>query len=198
MGMDHGNQADADLIAAGWAGVMSLPRVLSLNPENELEMCVAPAAKQLRAAHSGIAQESSSAAREKQLEGILLHDLAAEVELEIRPKGDDFRIQLQSDTKENFVTISCMKASGGRELRVDNVSAPVAGAAESPLRLHLFLDGSVLEVFINGTTTVTKRVYRIPSGPLRVKLEGNAELLSFDAWQMNPISKDRLTDSLCR
>jgi hypothetical protein len=55
----------------------------------------------------------------------------------------------------------------------------------------------VLEVFASGTTSLTKRIYRIPSGPLRLKLGRKAELASLDAWQITPISKDRLTGSLC-
>ncbi len=39
---------DADLIAAGWAGAMSLPRVLSLNAQNELQTEMAPAVQKLR------------------------------------------------------------------------------------------------------------------------------------------------------
>ncbi len=46
---------DADLIAAGWAGAMSLPRVLSLNSDYELEMKVATAAQKLRGAHTSLA-----------------------------------------------------------------------------------------------------------------------------------------------
>ena len=65
------------------------------------------------------------------------------------------------------------------------------------MRLHLFLDGSVLEIFVNGTTSLTARIYQIPSGPLRLKIEGDVELTSLDVWQMTPISKDRLTGSLC-
>ena len=38
---------------AGWAGVMSLPRVLSLNAEHELKMEVAPPVQQLRRSHTG-------------------------------------------------------------------------------------------------------------------------------------------------
>jgi hypothetical protein len=65
------------------------------------------------------------------------------------------------------------------------------------VRLHAFLDGSVLEVFVNGTMALTARIYQTPSGPLRLKLEGNAKPSSLDVWQMTPISKDRLTGSLC-
>jgi beta-fructofuranosidase len=188
---------DADLITAGWAGAMSLPRVLWLNSENELEMNAAPAVQQLRAGHSGIARDDSSTARQKILDGILIHDLAAELQLEFRPKMDDFKIHLQPETGDNFVTVSCANKSGGRELRVDTVSAPISGASGSPVHLHMFLDGSVLEIFVNRTTSLTKRIYRIPSGPLTLKIDGDAELIALDVWQMNPISKDRLTGSLC-
>ena len=45
---------DAELIAAGWAGVMSLPRVLSLSSENDLQMEIAPAAQRLRGSARGL------------------------------------------------------------------------------------------------------------------------------------------------
>jgi hypothetical protein len=61
----------------------------------------------------------------------------------------------------------------------------------------MFLDGSILEIFTNDTTTLTARVYQNPSPRLRLVLDGNAELTSLNIWQMNPISKDRLTGSLC-
>jgi hypothetical protein len=61
----------------------------------------------------------------------------------------------------------------------------------------MFLDGSVLEVFANETVALTARVYQIPSGPLRLELEGDATIASLHAWLMKPISKDRLTGSLC-
>jgi beta-fructofuranosidase len=188
---------DADLIAAGWAGAMSLPRVLSLNSENELQMDIAPAAQQLRGAHTSVARNDSSAALQKLLETLRLHDLAAELELGFRSKTDAFAIHLQSEAGETFVTISCANKSGGRELRVDNVTAPLPGAPGSPVHLHIFLDGSVLEVFANKTTSLTKRIYKIPSCPLMLKLEGDADVASLHAWQITPISRDRLTGSLC-
>ncbi len=189
-------RTDAELIAAGWAGAMSLPRILSLNSKNELQMEVAPAVQQLRAAHTNITYDASPTARQKLLETLRLHDLAGELKLEFRPKTDEFEIRLQSESGETFVTISCETKSGGQELRVDNVSAPLSGPSGSPVQLHIFLDGSVLEVFANGTTSLTKRIYRIPSGPLMLKV-GDAELTSLDAWQITPISNDRLTGSLC-
>jgi len=83
------------------------------------------------------------------------------------------------------------------ELRVNSVTAPLSGAPGSPVRLHLYLDGSVLELFANETTALTARIYEIPATSLRLKLEGNADLVSLDLWQMTPISKNRLSSPLC-
>lgn len=187
---------DAELTAAGWAGAMSLPRVLSLNSKNELQMEVAPAVQQLRAAHTSVTNDGSPTARQNLLEKLRFHDLSAELKLEFRPKTEEFEIRLQSESGEPFVTISCVSKSGELELRVDDVSAPLSGASGSPVQLRIFLDGSVLELFANRTTSLTKRIYKIPAGPLVLKV-GDGELTSLDAWQITPISNDRLTGSLC-
>jgi beta-fructofuranosidase len=188
---------DAALIAAGWAGVMSLPRTLSLNAQNELQTEVAPLARKLRTAHTGINPDHTPAARQKILDTLRIHDLAAELELRLQPKGNDFSLRLQSENGADFATIAFVNQSPSRQLRVNTVTAPLTGEAGSRVHVHLFLDGSVLEIFANATTAVTARIYQIPSGPLRVRLEGNAELTNFDAWQITPISRDRLTGSLC-
>jgi beta-fructofuranosidase len=173
---------DAELKAAGWAGAMSLPRVLSLSSQNELQTEVAPVVGKLRADHVG------------SIDAVRIKDLAAEIDLHM--EGTAFQLRLYSDAGD-FVAISCSTKSGSRELLVNTVTAPLPGAVDSPVRLHMFLDGSVLEVFANETVALTARVYQVPSGPLRVKVEGNVKVRSFEAWQMNPISKDRLTGSLC-
>jgi beta-fructofuranosidase len=178
-------RADAELIAAAWAGVMSLPRVLSLTERNELETRVAPAVSVLRGTHTHATAG---------LDGIRIHDLAAEVDLHIEPGSGEFGVRLESDAGE-FTAIHCTQRDRVGELRVGNFTAPLAGPAGSPVHIHFYLDGSVLEIRANETTFLTARVY--PTGPVRLKMEGNAKLRSADLWQTKPISKDRLTDSLC-
>jgi beta-fructofuranosidase len=175
---------DADLITAGWAGAMSLPRMLSLNSQNELQTEVVPDVGKLRADQSG------------NIDAVRIKDTAAEMVVHLHPKADEFKLRLYSDAGD-FVSISCSHHSGSRELRVNTIAAPLPSAPGSPVRLHMFLDGSVLELFANETVALTARVYQIPSGPLRLKLEGDATIASLHAWQMKPISKDRLTGSLC-
>ena len=58
---------------------------------------------------------------------------------------------------------------------------------------HLFLDASVAELIVDSRHAITTRIYRSPNGPLQIKISDPAQLKSLEAWQLRPISKDRLT-----
>ena len=184
---------DADLVAAGWAGAMSLPRILSLNAANELQTEVSPVAQILRA---GPEAHLTGAVRQQDVDRLRIRDLSAELKLRFQPKSENVTLRLHSDNGE-FAAIAIANSPSGRLLRVNNLTAPLPEPTASPIELHFFLDGSVLEIFVQKSAALTARVYQTPSGPLRLSLDGNAELLSLDAWQMTPISKDRLTGSMC-
>ena len=183
---------DADLIAAGWAGAMSLPRVLALTSQNELKTEAAPVVDKLRGdtlIHLDDAE--ISATRQPALETVRINNLAAEIEMAVQPKAGEFALRFYSDAGD-FASLAVYRKSEGREVRVNKVTAPLPGPSDSPLRLRMFLDGSVLEIFANETVALTARVYQIPSGPLRLKTVGDAKLKSLRVWPMKPISKDRL------
>ena len=189
---------EAEFNAAGWAGAMALPRVLSLNAANELQMDVLPALEQLRDAPFYAERRPHVATQKLLLDTLRIHGLSAEIQIECKAKPDSsFSLRLQSESGEAFATIIHSNRSGGAELQVNGIKAPLTGDPTQPVRLHLFLDASVLEVFANRTNAITARVYKIPPGPLRLVLEGGAELTDLQAWQIRPISADRLTGSLC-
>jgi len=61
---------------------------------------------------------------------------------------------------------------------------------DETLKLHVFIDNSVVEVFVNGRQCVAQRVYpgRIDSDGVSLRAQGSdAELISLDAWQMRSI-----------
>jgi beta-fructofuranosidase len=187
---------EADLIAAGWAGAMSLPRILSLNSQNVLQSEIAPVTNTLHRDRTEVAHDSTAADRQRTIDSLRIHDLAAELDLHLQPVAEQSTLTLESHAGQAFATISCVSKSGTRELRVNNIAAPLTGAPNSPVHLRLFLDGSVLELFANATTSLTARIYDVPPTPLRLKLV-NTKLISLRAWQMTPISRSRLTSPLC-
>ena len=69
-------------------------------------------------------------------------------------------------------------------------TAQVEMGPDEPLKLHVFIDRSIVEVFINGRQCVTARVYPDRSDSIGVSLRAqgkDAKLRSLDAWQMKSI-----------
>ena len=69
-------------------------------------------------------------------------------------------------------------------------TAQVDMANNEPLKLRVFIDRSIVEVFINGRQCVTARVYpdRRDSLGVSLRVQGKAaKLNSLDAWQMKSI-----------
>jgi beta-fructofuranosidase len=71
-------------------------------------------------------------------------------------------------------------------------TAQVALEKGEPLKLRVFIDKSVVEVFVNGKQCVALRVYpgRQDSVGVSLRAQGqDAQLQSLDAWQMKSIWK---------
>ncbi len=69
-------------------------------------------------------------------------------------------------------------------------TAPVYIGLNEPLKLRVFIDKSVVEVFVNGKQYVAVRVYPTRADSLGVSIVArgqNAGLNKLTAWQMNPI-----------
>jgi beta-fructofuranosidase len=69
-------------------------------------------------------------------------------------------------------------------------TAPVLIEDDEPLQLRIFVDRSVVEVFVNGKQCVAVRVYPGRNDSLGVSLRSqgqDCELRSLDAWQMHNI-----------
>jgi len=61
---------------------------------------------------------------------------------------------------------------------------------DETLKLHIFIDKSVVEVFVNGRQCVAQRVYPglDNSDGVSLRAQGtDAELISLDVWKMNSI-----------
>jgi sucrose-6-phosphate hydrolase SacC (GH32 family) len=98
-------------------------------------------------------------------------------------------------TEASFLSIRYSQANP-KELVVDQQRLPINLAAGEPLELHFYIDGSVIELFVNNQTTFTKRFYYPgPTAPeIAVSITGKAsDITRLSLWQLSPISKDRLT-----
>lgn len=187
--------------AAGWSGVMSLPRVLSLLPDGGLGMVPAPETQSLRRNHqrfdvTTISPETSSLPDSvcgDSLELLAVFELgdAAECGVNVRcsPDGEEATV-ISYDSASQTLTLDARKSTLDEDATGIVSSARVPLSGNEPVQLHIFLDRSVIEVFANGRACITARVY--PSRPDSLGVHafargGDARLRSLDVWEMEAI-----------
>ncbi len=190
---------DSELIAAGWAGCMSLPRVLSLSPEGDLQMNVADEARSLRGKVL-LPLSNHIEPRFNPLDRVSFEGLRAE--LLFKFLATTFTLVLV-DRAGPWWSLSAKLRDTTLTLTVNGSSFDIPSLPKSEHTFHLFLDGSVAELIVDSRHAITSRIYRQPDGPLHIQPDGplrtqphGSNLLSvalFHAWQLRPISPGRFT-----
>ncbi|MGO8731327.1 MAG: glycoside hydrolase family 32 protein [Terriglobia bacterium] len=193
--------------AAGWSGVMSLPRVLTFGNDGTFGMAPPPEIAALRGRHQrfeGLPIIPGSFSLLKSVRGDSL-----EIQAEFEPGASEavgLTVRSAPDGKEQ-TSITYHRASSRllveRERSslspdVDHGSqgGPFVLAEDETLKLHVFLDASVIEIFANDRACLTSRVYPSRSDSLGIGTfarGGNARLKALNIWEMRPISANRLT-----
>ncbi|WP_161557416.1 glycoside hydrolase family 32 protein [Acidisarcina polymorpha] len=178
-------------LAAGWAGAMSLPRLLTLTDDNKLRMEIPP--------------EFSSVCREISRPPSTLHaDASAGLPLPNRSA----RIALALDTMAGPCSLAIRDAERTDNppllaIRYDPAAKPSISVAERniPLfpdrkgisNLDIWIDGSVIEIFVDRRQVITLRCYE-PGMNLHAAWLGSANALkALQVSAVSPISADRLT-----
>lgn len=198
---------------AGWNQIMSLPRHLSLNEKKEVIMKPAGSIESLR-----FGQEKVNPTILKANEEIVLENItgnAIEIEIEIDPRNADMIEMnvLRSPGKEEYTCIRFYKERGLRNrgkqtinsvITLDNSHSSVLPDVRSRppenaqflmrkdelLKLRIFIDKSVVEVFANDKQCVAMRVYPGLSESTGVSIcsKGqDSKLMLLNAWQMKSI-----------
>ncbi len=184
--------------AAGWSGVLSLPRVLNLGEDGRLR--ITPAI-QHRALHENrqtfvnIVIPDGKPARVPGLDGDCL-DLNLELEL---GDAEECGVQLLCSSDLSEQTLICYNR------RLNRLSGPLSNSGQNGnlalapgelLRLQIFVDCSVIEVFANDRACITERAYTSKPDSVNVALYakgGAAKLRTLRAYEMKPISTNRMT-----
>ncbi|HEV2499630.1 MAG TPA: glycoside hydrolase family 32 protein [Terriglobia bacterium] len=200
-------RSEAAYSAAGWAGVMSFPRVLTPGDGGTLRIEPAAEIAMLRGRHYhwGDLEVLS----ERVLPGVKGDGL--EIEIEFEPDGAEelaVKVRRSPDGGEETIIV-CQRPSRALVLDTRRSSQNpedfhrlqtmpesfrfVKGGTE---KLSIFLDCSVVETFANGRCCLTGRIYPSRADSLGVALStkgGAVRVKSLDIFEMNPISPDRLT-----
>lgn len=186
--------------AAGWAGVMSLPRVLLPRSDGALGVQPAPELRSLRGRHTSLQHCTVSPTLTSPLE---LQGAALEIAAEFLPRQAaqfGLKVRCAPDGSEQTL-IAYDPASGWLSIDREHSSMEPAVHREprgtqvrlaegEGLTLHVFVDHSVLEVYANARACITTRIYPSRADSIGVELfarGGAAELEELNAWDMGSI-----------
>ena len=170
----------------GWDGCMSLPRILSLDDNNNLVQTPAPELQKLRGKHYAIS-DLKLTDEQKRLDGVAGDMLEVVAEFEAG-SAEAFGLKVRASADGNDA-ITIRYANGALNVADTEVPLDLEGDSKS-LRLHLFLDKSVLELFINdGAASVTRVEYpgEQDLGVSVFAASGSVTLKSLDAWAISSI-----------
>ena len=101
---------------------------------------------------------------------------------------DTTRASLNPEIAQRFPILH-LSGAGIEQAEVRVQAAPFTLAADESLRLRIFLDKSILEVYANGRQCVTQRLYPTRADSTGVVLfsqQGTTTVRSLDAWDLEP------------
>ncbi len=177
---------------AGWSGCFSLPRELSLDAEGRLRQHPAGELRELRDRH--VAVETTLADgdfTELSLSGNCYElSLTAECDPDATLELGVFESPARSERTTirydgTAVGVDRSESSHSHEIGTDEQRVDVPGET---LDLQVFVDGSVLELFINGRECLTCRVYptRRDADGVSLSAVGGDVVVELDGWELLP------------
>jgi beta-fructofuranosidase len=174
-------RSEAAMLAAGWSGMMSLPRVLSLDKDGTLRIRVLPQAETLRGGK--LPHEETQA-------GVLktLRKASGEV-LCSGASGEPLSFKMHDGTSELAHVLYSPETHSfnidGHEFALQSGDTP---------SVHAYVDGSVIEMILSERVGFTKRFYyTTPTAPdVQVQATGGQKV-TMEAWRIMPVSDNRLT-----
>ncbi|MFZ0305714.1 MAG: glycoside hydrolase family 32 protein [Terracidiphilus sp.] len=184
---------EAEYRAAGWAGMMSLPRRLSLSPDGRLQSAFAPELEGLRGDKTHVDPGNIPSA----IDSLRLRQCCGEVRLTASKDSGPFQVSIVSRNPgaQPWLTVGCVPGPDGG-IFIDDRPLPHFVSNYEKVTLHFYIDGSVIELLVNDSLSWTRRFYvsgnSAPDAGLNFS-GGYNSIERFEAWQIRPISSDRLT-----
>ena len=167
----------AEYVRAGWAGVMALPRVLSLGADNSLSIQPLPALAELRTSPKPNSRLSFS-------------DFSGEIVVRFARTAADASIVVGSSSR-TYLELQ-YRAVDSSHITIDGKSFELSNPNGSFVEVHIFMDGSVVELFAGRNFAHTKRIYALDLESSESKVTVSHGL-AVSVWQPRPISRDRMT-----
>ncbi len=160
-----------------WDGCFTIPRVISLE-HKEFRIRPSPILEKLRNSHHHFEEQSAI---------LNFHDGCGEIIVQF-PKNSQCTLEIYNDPENKF-TIHYNPESYA--FQMENETTFIQISQSNAMKLHLFVDRSVLELFINDKECFTSRFYPNDYKDIIVDCRvPGLELTTIDGWDLNPISQN--------
>jgi beta-fructofuranosidase len=185
--------------AAGWSGSVSLPRILTLGPDSALMMEVAPELAALRRNTIQIEDPRTSSELNQSLARAVIHDRAGEVICTFKAGDGECSLELQLHSRAGTVTIFTVTYSRANDapfVAIGDKLLALSPDRDGLSTLHIWMDGSIIETFIDKRQAITTRYYDAPDDIGEIGIVWNGPCTSLKKMTISdirPISSDRLT-----
>jgi beta-fructofuranosidase len=179
---------------AGWSGVQSIPRVLTLDAQDRLNMTPVPELNKLRAAQhqfSGAAVSDSFlpvTGRALDIEAAFSPEASHDcgIALACSPDGaEKTEVRYDASSRTLRVVMHTLSAAGTLDVHAQQATHPLDDSES--LELRILLDGSVVEIIANQRTSITIRIYPSKPDSHHIRIIQPAALKSLDIWNMKSI-----------
>lgn len=184
---------DSAAVAAGWSGVMSLPRVLTPGPEGSIHQAPAPEVDALR---GDLLVAEALVLRATPVELVQGDELDLELRLTVSDGGSATVVVRATPDDAEQTTLRLRRRGDQAELTLDRAASsldpsvdatPRGGSvpvrSDGTLDLRILLDHSALEVFAGGVP-LAARVYPTRTDAVSVRVAGDDTPAYVRAWSM--------------
>jgi len=189
----------AAIRAAGWSGSISLPRVLALGPDSALMVEVAPEFAALRENTIYIEDPRASSELNQSLARAAIHNRAGEVICIFKAGESVCSLEMQLHSNAGTTTIftaTYSRANDAPFVAIGDKLLPLSPDRDGFSTLHIWIDGSIIETFIDKRQAITTRYYDAPYDIGEISIVWNGPCTSLKQMTISgirSISNDRLT-----
>lgn len=169
----------------GWSGVYSLPRALWVNENGDLGIAPIKELEKLRYNHANTFDINYGNLCEIKINIDMKSASKAGLKVRCTPDESEYTL-IYYDRSTNKIIFDATKS--GTQGRPIIEPAPFILKDREILSMNIFIDNSVIDVFINDRQAITRRIYNEHKNSKEIKLfsEGDIDIKSLDVWEIAP------------
>ena len=176
-------------VTAGWSGALTLPRILTVDADGMLVTAPAPENNLLRMrtldVAVGVAGDTTLNGETIEVLATFRANTAAPVGLTVRANRDGSEAtRITWDSRNGVMSVDTRNASIAPGTQGALSTLPVLISQGSDVSMRVYLDRSLIEVYLNDRACISERVYPADPASTKVTVIGPDQLVSLAAWDM--------------